>query len=136
MAIITQGRRGRKYCWFISIQLISSNFELHYIINLYKFALDLLVPAPQMVYLCDLSEIFTICSWHIEVVVNCVVEYARYSRNGKNQRWMTFFVQIDVCFSCRMSNFYHRNLKKKSLDAQWNFAKDSNFRIFIWEFSK
>ena len=102
-------------------------------VNLYKFGLDLLVPTPQRVYLCDLSEIFTMCWWHIEVVVNWVVEYALYSRNCKKSTLNDFFVNIYVFFTCRKFNFDHRNLKKISSDAQWNFAKDSSFRIFIWE---
>ena len=64
------------------------------------------------------------CWWHIEAVVNWVVEYALYSRNSQKSMLNDFFVQIDVCFSCRKFNLDHESLWKTSSDAQRNFAKE------------
>ena len=73
------------------------------------------------------------CWWHIEVVLNWVVDYALYSRNCIKSTFNDFFVQIDVCFSSRKFNFDHRNFRKISSDAKWNFEKESGFRISILE---
>ena len=100
-----------------------------------KFGLKLLVPTQQIVYLCDLSVIFTMCRWHIEVVVNRVVECALYSKNWKKSTLKHLIVQIDVCFSGRKLNFNHRNLGKMSSNVQQNFAKDSSLRIYMRIFS-
>ena len=86
-------------------------------------------PHHKLSNLCKFCETFTMCWWHIEVVVNWVVEYAFYSRNCKKSMLNDFFDQIDVCLSCGKLNSDHRNLNKTSIDAQWNFAKDSSFRI-------
>ena len=100
-----------------------------------KFGLNLLVPTQQIVYLCDSSVIFTMCRWHIEVVINRVVEYALYSKNCKKSTLNDLIVQIDVCFSGRKLNCNDRNLGKMSSNVQQNFAKDSSLRIYMRIFS-
>ena len=110
-------------------------------VNLYKFGLDLLVPTPQIVYLYDFSEIFTMCWWHIEVVVNWVVEYALYSTNCKKSMLNEFFVKMDVFFACRKFNLsteiwekYHQicnEISQKIAVSEFFFEN-----ISFWEFCK